>query len=548
MDKKSAIKRIEELKTIISDNWRKTPTDIIPLCYELRSLADEYEDEAARGFAVFFLGYCYYSLNDLKNAEKFLMVSRGYLLDTQQWELLAKNYNALGIIADCSGDHAFAIDYFFQGLVYSKEHEFHRVTFSLSCNLATVYIKLEEYAYALDCLGLCEMLMNEKYESSDHERYAAYINVATCYMYMDMYDGADKYLDLAEAADNRTPVTGQKETIHFMRAKLANKRGDDELCKKFIDESCTMSLEGVVLYDLFDEFYSYAQLLINVGEYELFLNLTSQLEDKIDDPNSQLKLVELKMQYYSKVNDTEGYAKGAIEYYELSTVVQHNRFISDKHNASVRISLQEEHNRREKVEKANAILKEQSEFDALTHVKNRYSLNEISDTAFTKAYDSHSFFAVEMLDIDHYKQYNDNYGHQAGDDCLVTIAAELRKMEKYEGVHVGRYGGDEFMIIYEGYDKEAVTRMAQEIHDNIEALDLKHEFSEVAPRITLSQGIFVKVPSGNNKLWDFTSSADLALYEAKRTGKNHAVVASSRAEVNEFTTHLSAKKEPAHKQ
>jgi len=542
MGDKTILKRMEELKAEILEKWRKAPTDTIPLCYELRSLADEHDDEAARGFAVFFLGYCYYGLNDLENAEKFLMVSRGYLIKTEQWELLAKNYNALGIIADCSGDHAFAIDYFFQGLVYSGEHDYPRVTFSLSCNLATVYIKLEEYAYALDCLGKCEALMNSNFEANDHEKYAAYINVSTCYMHMDMYDGAEKYLTYAAEADMRTPVPGQKETIHFMRAKIAHMRGDMELCEKYIEESGNMNLDGVVLYDLFDEFYSYALLLINVGRYELFWNLVEQFEKMVEEPNSRLKIVDLKMKCYKKTNDTEGYAKCALEYYELSTIVQENRFIADKHNASVRISLQEEHARRERAEKANAILKEQSEFDALTHVKNRYSLNEISDKAFNRAHSSHHF-AIEILDIDQYKQYNDNYGHQAGDECLVIIAEELRKMEKYKGVHVGRYGGDEFMIVYEGYDKEAVTRMAQEIQDNITALNLKHEYSNIAPYITVSQGIYVKVPVHGNKLWDFTYSADLALYEAKRTGKNKSVIVSTRAEVNELGAHaLHAKK------
>ncbi|MBR4952971.1 MAG: hypothetical protein IKZ30_00490, partial [Oscillospiraceae bacterium] len=64
----------------------------------------------------------------------------------------------------------------------------------------------------------------------------------------------------------------------------------------------------------------------------------------------------------------------------------------------------------------------------------------------------------------------------------------------------------------------------------------------IAPRITVSQGVYVKVPVHGNKLWDFTYSADLALYEAKRTGKNRAVIVSSRAEVNELSSRLLVKK------
>ena len=97
-------------------------------------------------------------------------------------------------------------------------------------------------------------------------------------------------------------------------------------------------------------------------------------------------------------------------------------------------------------------------------------------------------------------------------------------MEEYSGVHTARYGGDEFVVIYEEYSKRDVEKMAQRLHDKIHMLNIEHKFSKVSDRITVSQGLFHKIPSGGNKPWDFLYAADMALYGVKNSGKNHFYV------------------------
>ena len=154
-------------------------------------------------------------------------------------------------------------------------------------------------------------------------------------------------------------------------------------------------------------------------------------------------------------------------------------------------------------------------------MNNRYKLNELSELAFHKAYVNGTPLTVEILDIDCYKEFNDNYGHQAGDDCLIRIADAIRSMEEYNGVHTARYGGDEFVIIYEEYSRKDVEKMAQRLHDKIYNLNVEHKHSKVSDRVTISQGLFHKIPSGLNKTWDFLYGADMALYIAKSLGKNN---------------------------
>ena len=142
--------------------------------------------------------------------------------------------------------------------------------------------------------------------------------------------------------------------------------------------------------------------------------------------------------------------------------------------------------------------------------------------------------AVYMPLIDFYKEYNDNYGHQAGDECLIAIARVLKELEKNPGVHVGRYGGDEFMVIYENYPKEKVEGFAVEIKEKITALQVEHKHSRIADHVTVSQGIFLKVPEGANRLWDFTYCADLSLYYVKGKSRNSMFLSTSAKEIKEF--------------
>ena len=127
---------------------------------------------------------------------------------------------------------------------------------------------------------------------------------------------------------------------------------------------------------------------------------------------------------------------------------------------------------------------------------------------------------IEILDIDCYKEFNDNYGHQAGDDCLVRIAEAIRSMEQYSGVHTARYGGDEFVIIYEEYSLRDVERLAQRLQDAIYNLNIEHKYSNVSDRVSISQGLFHRVPTESNKVWDFLYCADMVLYGVKSRGKN----------------------------
>ena len=101
--------------------------------------------------------------------------------------------------------------------------------------------------------------------------------------------------------------------------------------------------------------------------------------------------------------------------------------------------------------------------DELTGLANRTFLHEYLTSSFEHAYEEHELMGVELMDIDFFKEYNDHYGHLAGDQCLKAIAGVLRKQQVPGKIFCARYGGDEFMILYTGMTVEKIRRVAGSI-------------------------------------------------------------------------------------
>jgi diguanylate cyclase (GGDEF)-like protein len=127
--------------------------------------------------------------------------------------------------------------------------------------------------------------------------------------------------------------------------------------------------------------------------------------------------------------------------------------------------------------------------------------------------------AVLMIDLDHFKAYNDTYGHQRGDDCLRRVAREIHKVAQRPLDVAARYGGEEFGVVLYDADPEIATRMAKRIHSAVEELAIEHLGSPFG-RVTPSIGVAVTIPELGQDPADLVAQADSALYLAKQGGRN----------------------------
>lgn len=162
--------------------------------------------------------------------------------------------------------------------------------------------------------------------------------------------------------------------------------------------------------------------------------------------------------------------------------------------------------------------KKRSEQDELTGLANRYSLKEYSDKYFKMAYDKQKYFGVIIIDVDHFKEINDSYGHVCGDRRLVFIADIISSCSKNQ--FCARFGGDEFFVITYDLSEEEVHEIARSIKDETQKIVQRNKDEEEDLYFTVSQGYFVGIPQSEHTLTNFWHTADVALFEGKRKGKN----------------------------
>lgn len=175
---------------------------------------------------------------------------------------------------------------------------------------------------------------------------------------------------------------------------------------------------------------------------------------------------------------------------------------------------------------ANQNLQQLARLDGLTQIPNRRHLDEYLQQEWRRSRRTQKPFSLIIADVDFFKRYNDTYGHQAGDDCLIAIAQTLQKTVRRPGDLVARYGGEEFSIVLPDTDIAGAIEIAEAIQAAIAAIAIRHDDSDVSRQITLSLGIACGYPITDNSPEKLLNAADQALYNAKQRGRNRYCISS----------------------
>ena len=168
--------------------------------------------------------------------------------------------------------------------------------------------------------------------------------------------------------------------------------------------------------------------------------------------------------------------------------------------------------------------------DALTGIGNRREFDECLESEVKAAIRARSPLGVLLIDVDHFKLYNDHYGHPAGDRCLRDIAALLRRVIRRPRDRLARYGGEEMVVLLPGTPLDGVVALGRTIVDSIRALALPHQASLVSPVVTVSVGAASVVPTQADDGALLVKKADEALYAAKDLGRNRLCYLSPEAQ------------------
>jgi diguanylate cyclase (GGDEF)-like protein len=173
----------------------------------------------------------------------------------------------------------------------------------------------------------------------------------------------------------------------------------------------------------------------------------------------------------------------------------------------------------EQLNNANAELKRLSATDGLTGIANRRMYDELAIREWRRCERKNKPLALVMIDVDHFKLFNDKYGHQVGDECLRKVAGQVAKVAPRATDLAARYGGEEFVLVLGETDTDGAKWIANRLRQQVSELNIPH-YATDSRHVTISCGVASIVPDGKSSLEVLLKSADYALYQAKHAGRD----------------------------
>jgi diguanylate cyclase (GGDEF)-like protein len=173
----------------------------------------------------------------------------------------------------------------------------------------------------------------------------------------------------------------------------------------------------------------------------------------------------------------------------------------------------------EQLNEANAKLQRLSATDGLTGIANRRMYDELAIREWRRCERMKKPLALVMIDVDHFKLFNDKYGHQVGDECLKAVASQVGKAAPRATDLAARYGGEEFVLVLGETDTDGAKWIANRLRQQVSDLNIPH-YATASRHVTISCGVAAVIPEGKYSLDVLLKSADHALYQAKETGRD----------------------------
>lgn len=245
------------------------------------------------------------------------------------------------------------------------------------------------------------------------------------------------------------------------------------------------------------------------------------------------KFVDIPVIFITALSDVShkvrGFEMGAVDYVikplqQEEVLARINTHLTIRRlQTKLRKQNQELADKKNELQQANQKLQQLANLDGLTQVANRRYFDQQIKMQWQQLKQSQQPLSFVLCDVDFFKNYNDTYGHLAGDECLRQVAQTLQHVSQSISTAVARYGGEEFALILPNMTVDSALQIAHTIQEQLALLAIPHSASTVSPYLTISIGVACMIPNDNSTPNNLIDSADKALYIAKNNGRNRVV-------------------------
>jgi len=495
---------------------------------KLRGIASEMGDDALLGIADYCACNWYYDQSEYDNYQKHIKRAIQHFLKGNEAELLARAYNFFA--ADAHDNDAFdvASHYFHSALQFVDENKAPVTAGVVYANLARLYYDIEDYKLARHYFRKGFKLISHNTDDIyyHYNVMAGTVNEGLTLLQMEKNDLAEKAYLKSQKILKCLEGVQHKEllmTYKVLEARLAMEKGEDERFESLMNDMVAELKEDEHPYSLMGEIRDYCRVLIAAERTDYALALIEAVDERIISSgvtHAIRQLYEVKVDLYDAIGSEKKLDESLREQYKLLERQKEERMKLYQYSTELINLIGELQEEEARVKAENENLQLSIITDPLTGIPNRYAMDIEMSKRYEKAYKGKRSLGVEIMDVDGFKSYNDSYGHQAGDRCLEKIGNVLKSICDKYNLFCARYGGDEFMVIYENMSDDEIRKISGEIGEAVSEAEVVTEGRVIERKVTVSQGICNDVPKFKTKPWDYLSEADAALYVVKGKSVN----------------------------
>ncbi len=458
--------------------------------------------------------YCYaycalFIFGNMNDYYKNLRLASQYLMQSNRPTDMSYVYYLFAFDAINKGLYDLSYSYFLTAHRVMKQANIEPQASIAYINAGAVMLMLHEYAKARQFFRKSRSGIKKVPSHSHYHKniVSLDLNEATTYLGEGKIDQAERLLVRATNYMNQHMTEDNVDSWvdqTILAGRIALAKGDSDGTRRMIEKLQEQIPKMPNDSMLYTELKELCNECLRHGMYDPLGGLLEKFSTCIRNNSSSLairELLDIKADYYLATNRLKEFHAICEEQDVLYAQIKDEQKKSFQYVTRLVQLIYDTQHEQMLLYKKNKKLLITAKADSLTKLPNRYSLDLELETAFTKAYQNHTLLGVALIDVDGLKEHNDTYGHLSGDQCLVHIGAVLSEIAKDEQIFAARYGGDEFVLIFEGKSDKEIRSIAQKLRGQ--------------STIPFSLGVCNAVPVGKNKIWDYLSCADKAMYAAK---------------------------------
>ena len=524
----------EEIKLLIREGEflsLERKRGAIQVLNELRKKGVELNDNVLQGFAYYHISTWYYEKGEYVKFFENLKEAIYHLLRTDERELLARCYNMFGVYAQYNDMFDVAYGSYMNAKQFIGDED-SPVRGIIMGNLSNLYYEMGDHKQAAIYMKQSRKLINKGKGDLLYHRnmLIAYSTEGLNCIASGDIEGAEKACKNADKIykeANKNILQYVAVSYRFFKARLALVKKDKKAAEEEIDkivESVKNDESFEYNFEYISDTNSFCKEIMYKKYKKIISKIINSIESGIDAANTgyaRRLICETKADYYKLIGDDKKLLEALKEQHDIWLCQKEEKKRIYIYSLELVKLINDLHEEESRERSENESLQIQVATDPLTNIPNRYALDIELGNRFEDAYAKKKCLGIEILDVNDFKAFNDDYGHQVGDICLEAIGDILRTLGAKYHFYYARYGGDEFMIIYDDFKDSEIIKITKEIDKAIKNKEIRKTDKIIKHAMSVSQGVCNDVPKMKSKVWDYLTISDDALYEAKDNYKKN---------------------------